>query len=249
MWDILSSPVWQSIGAATTMLSFLVYWRLKPRRELSWTVIAEQDIAEVRSDEVAFGKRVRVLFDDREVEHVRLGLIRIANTGNREIRADAFERPMELRAANRQGSDGEILLAEHAASVPDTIRTEISVSDGIARIKPLLLNPGDSFTVRCLEGGQRKVRLQLDSRIAGVSIVEGDDPQVAAESLQVTGLLFVMGGFIYYMVWAAAGVNIRAFLPGTVVVMFGGAALWVLGLARERRLRRLAEKLARRTAE
>ena len=244
-WDVLRDPLWQFVGALITAVSLWVAWRLRPRRRLSWTVISEEPVAQLEKQYADIDKRVRVLFDNEEVEEdVWLGLVRITCSGNKEIEKELFDGPLVIRVRGEDSAAGKILLAERAAAAPDYMKVEIQVKDGVATIAPIMLNKGNSFTVRCLETGTRKTELVLEARARGVQLIQEDAPIASAESLQATGLLlaFVMAGG--YMFGAVATADMDPLVLPLVLGMGAGLLLWFLGLRQEKRLRMMYRELS-----
>jgi hypothetical protein len=92
--------------------------------------------------------------------------LRLANRGNTPILPTDYIEPVTIRFPEHVG----ILSAEVAHTKPDNLKVELLL-DGLLELQPILLNDGDSVTIRFLlagAGGQ----FTVTGRIAGVNRIE-----------------------------------------------------------------------------
>jgi hypothetical protein len=102
----------------------------------------------------------------------RVDLVRwtVANIGTSTITRDEFETPLSLNM--QDGS--RALSAEIATVTPAGLEPIVAVTDDCVTIAPLLLNPGDTFTIATLVADNEDQPV-VGGRIAGVrSLVDGD---------------------------------------------------------------------------
>jgi hypothetical protein len=114
--------------------------------------------------------QIEILYNGAAVQDVRLLSLRIANTGNADIRVEDFETPFAVALGDNARVLGPPTVADRN---PPDLKPEVTVEDGELRIAPLLLNAaglssaGDSFEVTALVSRLTEGE-QLRARIAGV---------------------------------------------------------------------------------
>jgi hypothetical protein len=171
--SVLSNPAWTAaatllavIAIATTIV---LYRRGKARKVLACAA-SSTSLVSVRSE--AQGK-IKVLYEDDPVTGVHLVTFSLSNSGNVPIPADDFERPVVLElGANAVPLPGTIEVKE---AKPAELQPNVSAEGATLIVEPLLLNPGDSFSIAAL------VRdfagpLAVDGRVVGVSKIGLGEP-------------------------------------------------------------------------
>ncbi|MBN4956941.1 hypothetical protein JY411_00680 [Stenotrophomonas maltophilia] len=92
-------------------------------------------------------------------------VVQVTNAGNRSIAAADVERPLTLAMGNVEIAQAQVLTSQPAALKPELERQERQLV-----VKPLLLNPGDSFQIGFLTSGAEP-SVTAQARIAGISDV------------------------------------------------------------------------------
>lgn len=92
-------------------------------------------------------------------------VIEVANSGNRSVTAEDVEIPLTIDVGNVVIAQAQILRVEPAALAPVVERQDRHVV-----VRPLLLNPGDSFQLGLLTSGSEPV-VSVRARIAGIKDV------------------------------------------------------------------------------
>ena len=163
MLHFLRDPLWQSVGVALAIAalaaSFLIYSWQRSRRAVTYDVLSWTNLLTVR-EQVA-GK-VQVFYEGEPAKSLTLIVLRVWNSGNQPLLAAEFERPIALVE-----SVSRILSAAVVETDPTGIGTEIEQYQDAVLLKPSLLNPADSVTIKLLVRDMGKA-LWPDSRIAGV---------------------------------------------------------------------------------
>lgn len=193
-YSLARDPLWQFVGAFVSVTALLVTLWLTLGRRKSLKYRARID--ELVSLNEGIKSRVKVYYEGVEVEGVALLSLRFRNTGSVPIRSADFEGDIRARL-----SKGAVLLGTGTEASPSEL--DVKVTTGIddeapvVSVSPLLLNPGDEFTIRCLATDTRAPRVL--ARIAGVSRVTRDDGdensiwefvrQLGPPLLMVTGLV------------------------------------------------------------
>ena len=199
MPDILYSPIWQFVGAIFALLAILLtlslYLKQRRRKALAYVVISSADLLSI---EEGIRRRVKILFDDAPVESVRLIIIKLVNPGELPISKDDYESPVQFRF----GKNSTVLSYEIIHKVPANLPVELSInSDGIIFNK-ILLNSGDSVTVKVLVSGRPELR--VEGRIEGVKEIVGSEirDRPAYNEFNLVTYLFSVGLFI--IAWVVA---------------------------------------------
>jgi hypothetical protein len=207
--SVLSHPAWTAaatlLAIAAIATSIMLYWRGKARKVLACAA-SNTSLVSVRSE--AQGK-IKVLYEDDPVTGVHLVTFSIANSGNVPILAQDFERPVVVElGAYAVPLPGTIEVKE---AKPAELQPNVSADGSTLIVTPLLLNPGDSFSITAL------VRdfvgpLAIDARIAGVpEIALGErqpDDVTREERLLHRGLLAVA----VFLALSAAGTSLAKLL-------------------------------------
>lgn len=164
MLDFMRDPIWQFWGALLAFLSLAVaaytYIRQRRRKELGYRVLAAPPLVQAPG---LYGGRIQLLWDGEPLPAVSLVVVKLMNTGNQEIVAADYERPVALLFPGA----AQVLAAEVTDAKPPALRPALTIGDRRVTLEPCLLNGGDALTVAVLVetfAGE----LLLDGRIAGV---------------------------------------------------------------------------------
>ncbi|MFZ2326516.1 MAG: hypothetical protein WAW73_06330 [Rhodoferax sp.] len=121
-------------------------------------------------------------------------MFELINDGAKPISSADFESPIEMVATNKAG----IVRAIVTETNPPNLAPSVSVEDGRLKLKPMLINPGDSMTMALLTKGEAP-SFRPQARIAGVQSV----PLVeeVKKSLSVTAMfLFLAAGSLFAII-------------------------------------------------
>jgi len=171
-----------------------------------------------------------------------LSLVRVANEGGKPVLTKDFEGVFAIHIAE----PSEVVNASVTARDPANLVVEIEQDTQEFRVKPLLLNPGDSFTVSVLSS-KAAPTVDARARIAGVSkIVVVNDLQETPPSTSSPGKrwLQVIASMVLLTLTGAIIVSTYAYTSPepSVLLMKKGPMLLVgmiglvaaeLGLAKE----------------
>ena len=176
---------------------------------------------------------LRVSLAGAELSTPFLTVLELTNDGAKPVPSSDFETPIEVSPSNK----ATIVRASVTGTMPRELTPSLSVEAGAMRMKPLLLNPGDSITIAVLTTGEPPVLISR-ARVAGVSSVPILDEQIKSRSPVLLGLAFVAAllCFVTQMLvvdgWPSRGVSLRPraafaiFVPGSI----GGVSLLNAGL-------------------
>jgi uncharacterized integral membrane protein len=165
MLEFLRDSIWQFIGALVGLLAIVLtivlYQRQRQQKAFTYEVVANTRLLTVSKE---IRRRVKILLDDKPVEDVRYVLLRFTNSGNVPIVPTDFVETLQVKF----GGSAELLSYEITETSPTELRIELTQPGPQAiELKPLLLNAGDSFSVKLLLG-QFTESMQITGRIVGV---------------------------------------------------------------------------------
>lgn len=149
--ELWHDPVWQAIGVivaiifglATLLLSLFTAYLVRRKKALTYDILSLTPLATVNDN---LEGRLQILFDGRSVSNVQLALIRFTNSGNVPVSSDDYERPISIQVDD----NARILSAGVTKTVPKSINPTIKFDKTCVTIAPVLLNKGDSITIKLL---------------------------------------------------------------------------------------------------
>lgn len=176
---------------------------------------------------------LRVTVAGAELEFPYLTVFELVNDGARPVIPSDFETPIEITSKNK----AEIVRTSVTGTTPADLLPSLSVEGGVVKIKPMLLNPGDSVTIAVLTTREDPV-FGSRARIAGIRTVPIVDTQrkvisTARMSFVVAaGLLCLVAANLVLDGWPTKGVKLRprAAFVVFLVAMFGAALFVTEGL-------------------
>lgn len=196
MADFLSDPRYLGpIATSCGIAVSLVLWILNLRtKELSYEITARTPLISVKEE---VQDKIQISFQGQPVDDVHLVVIKIANSGNVPIRSSEFEGKFAITLAG----DMNVLLAEVLETKPASLLERCRVDDNIVPLiagvnkgevplRPLLLNPRDSITIKMLVSPAPN-SVQLGAHIEGIASIKQ-----ARERSLVPIVLTNVGSFI-----------------------------------------------------
>ena len=144
--------------------------------------------------------KLEILFDGQPVFDAHIFVIEIRNTGNVPIISTDYEKPIEIVFAEK----AEILSAAIVERVPENLGLTFGFSDVSTHIKPALLNPNDSITLKFLLRDNSDDPA-VNARIVGISSIQkmelkSDEERVRIRVLLTANLiLFGIAGVMVYL--------------------------------------------------
>jgi hypothetical protein len=184
--DVLQSPAW-SVGAtllaAVAIIVAVALARQQRSRKSLTFEIRMVELVSVHSDA---RDRIKVLYEEEEIEQAHLLQLWLRNNGNVPVLEADFEAPFELVFA----AEGRPLTVE-TSCFPDHLGPRATIDGSRVRLEPLLLNPGDVAGVQVFISNFTS--LDLEYRIVGVPKITETKPstnksfgEILAESLTIT---------------------------------------------------------------
>ena len=177
MGDVLSDPIWQSLGVIVGIIAVAVSVTIgvitislsRRRKALSYEILAMAPLVTLDRD---IRERVQILFDGQLVHDVKLALIRLTNSGNIPIKTGDFERAVTLSF----NPEAKILTAAATETSPQDLDISLHVEPAKVTVKSGLLNPRDSITVKILATDVRD-SFSVSGRIVGIGTIKKQKPE------------------------------------------------------------------------
>jgi len=132
----------------TVVVSIFIYYKSRKTKKLSYKIITDEPLLTV--DEELQGK-IKVLYENNPIEDISLLIIKFLNNGNEPIKSDDFEEPVTISFGPNVG----VLSTELTNANPSTIKARLNSENDKIIIEPLLLNKGDSITIKMLLTGSK----------------------------------------------------------------------------------------------
>lgn len=165
MGDIVGSPIWNVLAtlfaAVAILFSFWLYRRQRTRKSLAYEV---KQIELVSVHQAAPRGRIKILFDDEEIGRVHLVEARIENNGNVAVEPEDFEKAIAIDL----GEGASALTVDVTKVAPEDLEVETQAHKSQVEVQPLLLNPGDSLTLKIF-ARNFDGKVECHYRIVGVS--------------------------------------------------------------------------------
>ena len=187
--EFLRDPFWQFIGAVLALIaiavSVVLYLLQRKRKVLAYEIVSRTPLLSVKEEVKG---RVQITFDGQPVSDATMVILKLLNSGNVPILPFDFLRPVNIGF----GKDAQILSAEIIETNPDNIEASVEVGAQTLTLVPVLLNGGDSVTLKVLltrfEGD-----VDVNGRIVGVK-------QIQSVKENPMPLVAVFGGMIATMI-------------------------------------------------
>lgn len=167
-WGIFRDQIWNSIGVIIAVVSVLItiviYFLQKNRKSISYEILSRAPL--LTTKEKIEGK-IKLLFNDLEVQNVSFFEIKVINSGNVGIPSSDYERPLRFIFE----TEAKILTAEIIKSGPEFLTTELNIVDNEIVIQPILMNSKDYLIIKIIVSNSSSDAFILDGRIKDVKSI------------------------------------------------------------------------------
>ena len=228
--DFIRDPLWQFIGALLAVLaiiiSIILFLIQRRKKILAYEIISRTPV--LSAFEEISGK-LQILFEGESVRKVHLLVIKLSNIGNVPVTSADYEREIEFRFTDCD----KILSAEISKTNPPNLTVEIQTNEKEIILQPLLLNPGDSLTIKTLISNFNHIAVQ--GRVTGVkSISEKQESNSLSIILTILGLISIMISIILISTNqtyqnATGDTLFLSDNPLTAILFFGGYLIFFIG--------------------
>ena len=192
-WEIFRDQIWNFIGVivacVTLIVTLIIFFLQKHKKGLSYEITAKNSLLTTR--EKIEGK-IKVLFDDKEVQNVNFIEICITNTGNIGIPANDYERPLRFIF----GADTRVLSSEIIKSHPDNLITSLQIEQNEIIVQPVLMNSKDSITIKSIISNSTDDEIIVDARIRDVKEIRKQGESYMSFIYAFLGIILTITGMI-----------------------------------------------------
>ena len=216
--------MWQFVAVVLAVLAIIISVLLQRRKKaLSYEIVSKTPVLST-AEEIA-GK-LQIRFQGESVQGVYLLVIRIINTGNIPIASSDYERPLSIHFYK----ETRVLTGEVSQSDPININAQIEVHDQSILVMPVLLNKGDSITIKALVSNYSCMP-KFDGRIIGVKNISPrtDTGYYWASALMIAGLVLAGIGFTSGMKGALNGCTLPSHISSSYILMISMGYSLMLG--------------------
>jgi hypothetical protein len=166
MEDFFSKPWWEFVGAFTGVvlgvIAILIARRQIKKKSLVYNVVYSSPLLTVASE---IKEELKISYKGSPIQELNIFEIKFLNNGRDEIRKEDYEVPLEILFPNVK----TFFSVEMSNCNPDDLKLLLHVEGSNKKVivDPLLLNPGDFFTVKFLFNGESD-NYKIFARIAGI---------------------------------------------------------------------------------
>lgn len=153
------------LAALTGVYISLSVTRRRSRKALSYSVLVDTPLVAKRRN--SLGDKLKILYEDEQVDNVYLVQVVVRNSGGQPIVVADYEQAITLLF----GDNDTIFEAEVSDSYPLEFTPKLSTDKCTIRVAPVLMNPGDQVTIKVLLAKREGTQLLVVARIAGVSTI------------------------------------------------------------------------------
>lgn len=163
------------------------------QKSLSYEVLSASEIRPPSSPALT---DIKVSLGDQVLENIGITLVKLTNNGKLPINRGDFDSPIIIEVQ----ADTQLLRSTVQSQSPENLNIEISQEKNTIFVKPMLLNPNDTFIVQLITTGSMLKPL-VSSRISGVSDVK----QVVSSSQKPISISRTVIGFSLLLVYGIIG--------------------------------------------
>jgi hypothetical protein len=144
---------------AAVVVPILLFLIESKEKEISYEISGRTELVGVHLP----SEEVSITYAGKSVSHLELISIKISNSGNIPIKREDFDRPLKIKFKE----ESEVFVVRVGPSFPNNLRPTIKTEPGLVQITPLLLNPGDNYTIEVITSAKEQ-EPEIDVRIAGI---------------------------------------------------------------------------------
>lgn len=189
--EFLRDGAWQAIGAfltiAAIVVSFAIYRWQRQRSVLSYHVKSAYPLLKTAEE---LQGRLSVQVDGVAVRNIDVMFLEVQNSGNHPISRSDFDVPFSIEFK----PPAYIISAVVDAEEPGNLGVNLEVVAHKVTLQPILLNPGDKFTLKLLLSSDSK-EYRVSGRVIGVKDIVESRPGGNYTWLAFFGLALVLAGF------------------------------------------------------
>jgi hypothetical protein len=171
------------IGVITLVVAVAAYLKRNNSKSIVFRTI---NVIELLSFNDQVKDKLKITYDDVNVQDVTVSLFQFSNTGNITIEPSDFKKPLTLTFKD----DIEVLPAELTDRKPENLDITITTHKNIVSVQPEFLNAKDNFTIKVFTNKFfEEEDYHLDYRIIGVNKIKEKASKMDFSSALIIGLM------------------------------------------------------------
>lgn len=195
----------------TALIPIILYIRTRKKRSLSYDIVSRIPLLSIDKE---IGKDLQIFYKEKRVQQMHLIEVNIINSGNVAIKANDFEGKISLNFGNK----AQIFTSEITKTNPSNLNPTIKINNNTLFLEPLLLNSGDSISIKSLVENFSEILVQ--GRVVDIKQIT---ETFKLKRYNNCVKLFIIGGYaciafqvISFLFWF----DIFAFFSITIIGMF-----------------------------
>ena len=192
-WEIFRDQIWNFIGViiacVTLLITVILYFLQKHKKGLSYDILSKTSL--LTNKEKLEGK-IKILYDDNEVQNVKFLEIKILNTGNIGIPSSDYERPLRFIFE----AEAKILTAEIIKSEPESLTTSLNITQNEIIVQPILMNSKDYLVIKAIVSNSTDEEIIVDGRIKDVKEIKKQGESYMGLIFAIIGITLTIAGMI-----------------------------------------------------
>ena len=192
-WEIFRDQIWNFIGViiacVTLLITVILYFLQKHKKGLSYEILSKTSL--LTNKEKLEGK-IKILYDDNEVQNVKFLEIKILNTGNIGIPSSDYERPLRFIFE----AEAKILTAEIIKSEPESLTTSLNITQNEIIVQPILMNSKDYLVIKAIVSNSTDEEIIVDGRIKDVKEIKKQGESYMGLIFAIIGITLTIAGMI-----------------------------------------------------
>ena len=192
-WEIFRDQIWNFIGViiacVTLLITVILYFLQKHKKGLSYVILSKTSL--LTNKEKLEGK-IKILYNDHEVQNVKFLEIKILNTGNIGIPSSDYERPLRFIFE----VEAKILTAEIIKSEPESLTTSLNITQNEIVVQPILMNSKDYLVIKAIVSNSTDEDIIVDGRIKDVKEIKKQGESYMGLIFAIIGITLTIAGII-----------------------------------------------------
>ena len=190
-------------------LTLWVYVREKQKKCLSYDLKSKTKLITIHDERIG---NLQISFDGEPVKNAHIFIVVVFNSGNTPIVSDDYEKYLEIIFSEQT----EILSADVIEKTPGDLDVAFEVARNLIRLKPTLLNSGDSVTFKFLTREDSSDPI-VSGRIVGVGRIT-KSAFISDQERRIYKQVFILG-----MGLVVVAIGVVFFLENIGVLPPGGS--------------------------
>lgn len=154
-------------------------------RQLAYQVVSLTEISSIKSEHLP---GLQISYGGDPIEQGGIVTLKLSNIGDSPIYPREFDGPIDISLGAKTNFIDSIIVS----TSPENLKPNVSVSKGVIKIQPLLLNPHDEMTIQAIAKGELR-NIRVSGRIGGIKEITNASESKKGLLEGLSWLLFLYG--------------------------------------------------------